>query len=254
MTDEPMDLISRREAVRRVSAMLGGVALVGGSALWTGCRDGDGEGTNGATGAARAQAKPFSTEEVAFLDEVADTILPDTPKSPGAKAAKVGAFMALMVTDSYAPDDQKTFRDGMKALDDASKKANNNAGFVQATPQQRLALLQTLDQEQKTYTDQRESARRGRTSEKKQSDAKEADARLPDQRKEGGPTPQVATTPAVTADSPPHYFRMMKELALLGYFTSEIGYTKAMRYVESPGRFDPCAPHTPGETSWAPHA
>ena len=34
----------------------------------------------------------------------------------------------------------------------------------------------------------------------------------------------------------------MKELALLGYFTSEIGYTKAMRYVESPGRFDPERP------------
>ena len=47
---------------------------------------------------------------------------------------------------------------------------------------------------------------------------------------------------------------MMKELALLGYFTSEIGYTKAMRYRESPGRFDPCAPHAPGDNSWAPHA
>jgi hypothetical protein len=47
---------------------------------------------------------------------------------------------------------------------------------------------------------------------------------------------------------------MMKELALLGYFTSEIGYTKAMRYAETPGRFDPCVPYTPGETAWAPHA
>ncbi len=47
---------------------------------------------------------------------------------------------------------------------------------------------------------------------------------------------------------------MMKELALLGYFTSEIGYTKAMRYVESPGRFDPDVPLAPGDRSWAPHA
>jgi hypothetical protein len=54
--------------------------------------------------------------------------------------------------------------------------------------------------------------------------------------------------------APPHYFRMMKELALLGYFTSEIGYTKAMRYVETPGRFDPCAPYAKGEPAWAPHA
>ena len=60
--------------------------------------------------------------------------------------------------------------------------------------------------------------------------------------------------PAITADAPRHWFRMMKELTLLGYFTSEFGYTKAMRYVESPGRYDPCVPYTKGEVSWAPHA
>ena len=31
---------------------------------------------------------------------------------------------------------------------------------------------------------------------------------------------------------------MLKELALLGYFTSEIGYTQAQRYVETPVRFE----------------
>jgi hypothetical protein len=63
----------------------------------------------------------------------------------------------------------------------------------------------------------------------------------------------VADT-TITADSPPHYFRMMKELALLGFFTSEVGMTKAMRYVESPGRFDPCLPYKAGEKAWAGHA
>jgi len=47
---------------------------------------------------------------------------------------------------------------------------------------------------------------------------------------------------------------MMKELALLGYFTSKIGCTQALRYVEAPGRFDPCLPYTPGEPAWASHA
>ena len=54
--------------------------------------------------------------------------------------------------------------------------------------------------------------------------------------------------------APPHFFRLMKELTLLGYFTSEIGCTQAMRYEETPGRFEPCVPYTPGETSWAAHA
>jgi hypothetical protein len=47
---------------------------------------------------------------------------------------------------------------------------------------------------------------------------------------------------------------MMKELALLGYFTSEIGCTQAQRYLEAPGRFDPCIPYQSGEKTWAPHA
>ena len=51
-----------------------------------------------------------------------------------------------------------------------------------------------------------------------------------------------------------HYFRMLKELTLLGYFTSEIGYKQAMRYVETPGRYDPCVPYTPGDKAWAAHA
>ena len=55
-------------------------------------------------------------------------------------------------------------------------------------------------------------------------------------------------------DEPPHWFRMMKELILLGYFTSEIGYTQAMRYTETPGRFDPCIPYEAGDKTWARHA
>ena len=80
-----------------------------------------------------------------------------------------------------------------------------------------------------------------------------ADKNLSDQRQENSGTGDAASG-AMAADAPPHYFRMMKELALLGFFTSEIGYTKAMRYVESPGRFEPCAPYKPGDKAWAPHA
>ncbi|HEX7237915.1 MAG TPA: gluconate 2-dehydrogenase subunit 3 family protein, partial [Gammaproteobacteria bacterium] len=56
------------------------------------------------------------------------------------------------------------------------------------------------------------------------------------------------------ADARPHYFRMIKELTLLGYFTSEIGCTQALRYTEVPGRFEPCVTYTAGEKAWAGHA
>jgi hypothetical protein len=48
-----------------------------------------------------------------------------------------------------------------------------------------------------------------------------------------------------------HYFRMMKELTLLGYFSSEMGCTKAMRYIPVPGKYISCIPYRKGEKSWA---
>src|SRR5260221_3092480 len=136
---EQLRRINRGEAIRRVSALLGGVAFVGGSDLLAAAE-------KAGSAAARAPGK-FSAQDVAFLDEIAETILPET-KTPGAKAAKTGAFMALMVTDSYSDAEQAVFRAGMRRVDDAAKKANN-VSFMEATPQQRLAVLTRLDEEQK---------------------------------------------------------------------------------------------------------
>lgn len=258
MNPSPTDhAIDRREAIRRVTALLGGIALVGGDALLTGCRD---EGVREA--AVVNGTAEFSAADVAYLDEIADTLLPPTA-TPGAKAAKVGPFMAVMVRDSYHADDQKVFRAGMQKLDEACRTMNQ-VTFMQATPQQRLALLQAVDREQKAYMDRRDEARRrpqparpgvGAGPVTAEPDSSEGDRYLPGQRQENAKgSGEANSAPAITADAPAHYFRMMKELALLGYFTSEIGYTQAMRYQETPGRFDPCVPYRPGEKAWAPHA
>jgi hypothetical protein len=52
-------------------------------------------------------------------------------------------------------------------------------------------------------------------------------------------------------DEPNHYFRMMKELTLLGYFTSEEGATKALRYVPVPGKYNGNLPYKKGDKAWA---
>lgn len=52
-------------------------------------------------------------------------------------------------------------------------------------------------------------------------------------------------------DAPPHYFRMMKELTLLGFFTSEVGATKALRYVAVPTKFEACIDYKKGDRAWA---
>ena len=53
------------------------------------------------------------------------------------------------------------------------------------------------------------------------------------------------------ADSAPAFFRTMKELTLLGYYTSQPGATKELRYVQVPGRYDGCVPFTKLGREWA---
>jgi hypothetical protein len=226
------EMITRREAVARVAALLGGVALIGGNALITGCR----------TEKTDVPFTPFTPDEVAYLDEIADTILPTT-STPGAKAAKTGELMARIVTDSYSPEDQKIFRAGMRKLDDASKDKNGGKTFMQATPEQRLALLKTLDKEQFDFSEKRRLA-----------GLKKSKDFLAQATQDNAPKTESQQAVAATEDPPNRYFRMMKELSLLGYFSSEIGCTQAQVYEESPGKWEPCIPYKPGQKSYARHA
>jgi len=46
-------------------------------------------------------------------------------------------------------------------------------------------------------------------------------------------------------------FRALKELTLVGYYTSEIGATRELRHVAVPGRFEGCVPLTQVGRTWA---
>lgn len=186
--------MNRREAVQYISILLGGT-IVGANAFITGCKSETGK------------EQGFTQEDIAYLDEIADTILPTT-KTPGAKAAQVGKFMTVMVNDCYEEKEQKAFREGMDKINNLSEKEFGK-NFMEISPQQRHTLLVKLDAEQKQYT-----------KAKKPIDV-------------------------------PHYFRMMKELTLNGYFTSEIGCTQARRYIETPGKYEGCVPYKKGEKAWA---
>jgi PBP1b-binding outer membrane lipoprotein LpoB len=201
-------MMNRRDALARVALLMGG-AVIGADVFLTGC----GPSTSGKdTAKEEAKApgsnfKPLDPKQIAYLDEVSDTILPPT-KSPGAKAAKVGSFMAVMVRDCYAPADQKIFMEGFEKLEAASQKQNGK-GFLDSTPAQRTALLTALDAEQKQYSKTKK------------------------------------------VEEPNHYFRMLKELTLLGFFTSEVGATQALRYLPVPGKYDGNVPYKKGDKAWA---
>jgi hypothetical protein len=185
--------MNRRDAVQQIALLLGGT-VIGANTFLTGCKSETGK------------TMAFTPEDVAYLNEVADTILPTT-STPGAKAANVGQFMTVMVNDCYEERDQKAFHEGMDKLNDFSDKQFNK-NFMELTPQQRHQLLVQLDKEQKEYMTKKKE------------------------------------------DEAPHYFRMMKELTLLGYFTSEIGHTQARRHAPIPGRYEGCVPYKKGDKAW----
>lgn len=52
-------------------------------------------------------------------------------------------------------------------------------------------------------------------------------------------------------DSDLIFYRILKELTLLGFFTSETGSTETQRYAQVPGQYEPCVPYKKGEKTWA---
>lgn len=190
--------MDRREAITQVGLLLGGTIIGSSIFLEIGCKPST---TKTAAGSF------FKADQIAFLNEVGETILPAT-SSPGAKAAKVGEFMDVMVRDCYTKRDQGIFREGLDRLDDQCKK-DQGKSFMECSPAQRTAFLTKMDVKQKAYMK------------------------------------------AKTPEQPSHYFRMIKELTLLGFFTSEVGATKALRYVAIPGKYDGDVPYKKGDKAWA---
>lgn len=216
--------MNRREAVQYISLLLGGT-MVGSYAFLSGCKSDTGT------------SMTFTDDDISLLNEIADTILPTTG-TPGAKAAKVGQFMTVMVNDCYEAPDQKIFHEGLGKLNKASKEKNGKS-FMESTPQQRHDLLVELDNKVKEYNKKINAYQQSLTDEQRTAMTLKKDLDgsdpLADKKRE----------------NPEYYFQMMKELTLLGYFTSEIGCTQARRYVERPGKYEGDIPYKKGDKAFA---
>jgi hypothetical protein len=209
--------MERREAVKYISILLGG-AVIGADAFLTGCKTKTGN------------IHEWSDDDIAYLNEIGETILPRT-STPGAKDANVGQFMTVMVNDCYEAGDQKVFRDGMNQLNDLANEKYGSK-FMKLSPQQRHDLLVQLDREAKDYQKKVDAFN-------EKEDLKE---RQEDER---------GNLKYVRQHMSPHYFTMMKQLTMLGFFTSKPGMTQALRYEPVPGRYDGCVPYKKGDKAFA---
>jgi hypothetical protein len=176
--------LDRREVLKMI-ALVTGASLIGGDKLshlaWAAPPTGD----------------YFTKSEIALLDEVGDTIIPTTD-TPGAKATQIGAFMMVMVRDTYTSAEQKVFKTGL----------DHFKGFMQMSSKERLEFLVNLEKEAKRHNEHKKKT------------------------------------------EPDHFYTMIKQLTLFGYFTSEIGATQALRHVKIPGRYDGAYPYKKGDRAF----
>jgi hypothetical protein len=204
--------MERRELLKMIAVLTGG-AVIGGEMFLTGCK-----------GSASADTG-FTAETIAMLDEVGETIIPTTD-TPGAKATKIGEFMKTIVTDCYNPAQQKVLAEGLGGFNEACKKLNGK-NFIESSAEQRKAFLVSLEKEAKEYNTKRDESDKA---------AKEK--------------AQAAMDPNFV-ESPSHYYTMIKQLTLWGYFSSEIGMKQALRFLPIPGKYDGAYPYKKGDKAWA---
>jgi hypothetical protein len=184
-----MPPLNRREAVKTTTALLGGVLLTSNGFLAACARD-----------PKQASGKVLTADDQSLIEDIADTLLPTTPSSPGAKAAGAGAAINLLLTDCYEPEVQERVVNGLKEFRRTCDKRCGNS-FASLPQKEREQLLREIDAEAQSAGDR-------------------------------------------------HYFGLLRELALRAYFSSEIGMTKAMRYVLVPGKWVGCVPLSPGQPAW----
>ena len=139
-----------------------------------------------------------------MVEEIAELILPRTT-TPGARDVGAPAFIDVILKDAYPAEDQARFISGLKDFDGDAQRAHGKP-FLDLPAAQRLSLLQ-------------EAHDAAVAAEKEQADK---------------------DVPAAERKRP--FVLMMKELTLLGFFTSQAGATKVLQYEAVPGGFQACIP------------
>jgi len=135
---------------------------------------------------------------------VAELIIPQTD-TPGAKAVRVNEFIDTILAEWYTEDEKASFLAGLAKVDTRSHDLFGR-DFIDCSPAQQNQILSELDE---ALAETREKA-------------------LPDWR----PRP---------AREQPFFYRM-KQLTLVGYYTSEIGFEQELHESIIPPQHAGCAP------------
>lgn len=198
--------MDRREALKNVAFLMGGILSASTLSIIA-------EGCNPVS--KKTEGALFDENQQKTIDEIAEIIIPQTD-TPGAKAAGVGSFIAMMIQECYPEEVQKSFVEGLNEVEKRSKDKLKKS-FIDASADEKKQLIEEIAEE---------------TRQKKKQDKEKKGA-------------------GEAVEEGPYFFQLIRELTLLGYFTSEPGATQALAYVAIPGRYDGCVPMKPGQKAWA---
>ncbi|TLV03643.1 gluconate 2-dehydrogenase subunit 3 family protein [Dyadobacter luticola] len=129
--------MNRREAVQRITFLLGGTLS---APLMAGVM---GEKLN------FGPSLEISDSQEALLADVADVIIPTTT-TPGAKAAGAEKFITRVLRDCYAMEDQKKFYDGLGRVDALSKEAYSKS-FSALDNTQKIEIIKKTTESDKPF-------------------------------------------------------------------------------------------------------
>jgi len=148
--------------------------------------------------------KTLNPHQNSTVTTIAEIIIPQTD-TPGAKAARVNEFIDLILTEWYDEEEKSTFLTGLADVDSRTRDLYGK-DFVECGEKQQVEVLQALDDE----------VAAGRAE--------------PDVRRRRNRPPEK------------NFFFMMKQLTLVGYYTSQIGFEQELHGEIIPSRHASCVP------------
>lgn len=147
-----------------------------------------------------------------LVSALAETIIPETADSPGARTAGAGDYIVLMIRDCTEKMSANKFIDGLKDLE-KDCYSRYRLTYAALNPTQQKEMLSRFEEKGKPF--------RGIIGKA--------------QNRYLGKS----------------FFTTLKELTVAAYCTSEAGATKGLAYLYIPGAYHGCVPMTPGQRAWA---
>lgn len=157
----------------------------------------------------------FNDDEYRTVTVIADQMLPRT-ETPSASDVGVPAFIDLLLSAYYEADDVERFRTGLAAFQ--QEAAAGGTPFLDQEADAQLAYLNQLDADARVFMEE------------------------PPERPENVDPKDWDPTP---------FILKLKEMVLVGYFTSQPIGTEVLAYDPIPGDYNGCVPLSEVGKTWS---